>query len=144
MTGKELKSLVDAGITPVIEFTDAVEEFELRYEKGMKAYVTKVSAPDEDEIEILAEEKDFSKYNKTLEKPIWRKEYNGEYIYKFSELPDKKFNGSETIYDMLNEDTYNFVVLEDDKRINLFKQYQSENINISYVQWLENKVLEDD
>jgi hypothetical protein len=70
--------------------------------------------------------------------------YNGEYIYKFSELPDKKFNGSETIYDMLNEDTYNFVVLEDDKRINLFKQYQSENINISYVQWLENKVLEDD
>ena len=56
MTGKELRELVNKGMNPIVEFTESVEEIEERFDKGMRAYVTKVSYPDNSdcvEVEII-------------------------------------------------------------------------------------------
>jgi hypothetical protein len=141
MLGKELKEIVDGGVNPVIEFNEYINDLEARFEEGMKAYITNVNIVYEDEIEIIAEERDFAEYNKNIEKPIWRKEWNGEYIYKYSETDDAiRWNGTFKFYEMLNEELCNFSVV-DDSSLKLFRMYQENNNGISYVKWLENKVL---
>lgn len=141
MTGKELKELVDSGIIPMVEFTDLIEDLELRFEEGMRAYVTKVNIVYNNEVEILVEEKDLADYNKLLEKPIWRKETNGDYIYKFSELKNENFNGVVDFGEMLDEELCDCFVLDDEK-IKLFNKYKFETNNkISYMNWLEDIIL---
>lgn len=143
MKGKELRELVNSGINPVVEFTDTIEELEMRWEKGMKGYVFGVSEVDKGGcVLIKIEEREFVDYNKLIEKSIWRKDIDGEYIYKWSEVhkPHQYYSDYE-FYEEENKETYNIEIISDEK-LKLFKQYSIEKKdNMTYIEWLENKIL---
>jgi len=142
MTGKELRELVNKGMNPIVEFTESVEEIEERFDKGMRAYVTKVSYPDNSDcVEVTFEERDFSEYNKNIEKPNWYNNDTEKYDLKFSETKNAlNYKGVISFYEMENEELCNFQIVEN-KSLKLFSEYQNSNEQILYVKWLENIVL---
>jgi hypothetical protein len=108
----------------------------------MKAYIVYVGEPDKDQvITINIEERDFAEYNKSMEKATCKQNPRAsEYNSKWSDTwYGKDWNGKYTLYEMEDE-IINFKLL-DESKLQLFRQYQSENINKTYVEWLENKVL---
>jgi hypothetical protein len=144
MTGKKLRELVNSGINPVIEFTNDIDGLESRWNHGMRGYVVGVSLPDEDKcIAIKIDEKEYTDYNKKMEIANWRKEYGGEYIYKWSDIHKPyEYEEDYIVYIEDDKELYNFKILDDD-RVRIFNQYKSEieSDKISYVEWLENKYI---
>lgn len=143
MTGKDLREMVKKGINPIVEFNKYVEELETRLDEGMRAYITKVSQPDNSDcVEITFEEKDFTDYNKSIERPDWLNPKTNKYDLKFGEtIQAKSYKGLVTFYEMENEEVCNFRVIEDDS-LKLFHEYKNNNNDIPYIKWLENTILE--
>lgn len=142
MIGKELREMVSSGIDVIVEFTEQVEDMECRFEKGMRAYVTGVSLADSSNmVTVNFEEKEYREYNKGLEKSIWYNRQKNEYNLKWSEDEyNKNYEGKESLYEMENETIHNFFVVENESS-KLFNQYLKENSDKTYVQWLEEKVI---
>lgn len=142
MKTNELMELVNNGKAIPIVFNETIEDIEGRYEKGMKAYVVSASKEYNDTtIVFKTEEREFADYNKSIEQPVWLNSKTGTYDLKWSELDQKTTNADYEIWEESNADIFNFTILDENK-MGLFIQYKSENNQISYVQWLENKVLE--
>jgi hypothetical protein len=143
MTGKELRELVGKGITPIVEFTECVEELEERFTQGMRAYVTSVTFPDNEGIvEITFEENNFTEYNENIEMPIWYNYKTGKFDLKYKDTIEfKNYKGIVKFYEEGNEEVCNFKIIENES-LKLFNNYQAEkNSEITYIKWLENKVL---
>jgi hypothetical protein len=142
MIGKELRGMINKGIIPTVEFTKEIEDLECRFEKGMRSYVTNVSMVDKEGcVEVTFEEKDFSDYNKSIEKPDWYNEDTNKYDLKYSETKMASgYKGVVSFWEMEDDEIYNFVLIEDDS-LKLFKEYQDNNCEFSYVKWLEQELL---
>lgn len=144
MKGKELRELVNSGINPVVEFTEGIDELEMRWNHGMRGYVIGVSESDNaDCVTIRIDEKEYTEYNKQMEIADWRKENGGEYIYKWSDLnKPNEHEGDYNFYESENEELYDIKIVDDD-RVRIFNQYKSEieSDKMSYVEWLENKYM---
>lgn len=141
MKSKGIKELVDNGKIIPIEFTETVKDLEIRYDGGMKAYIVKAIQENEDTIIFKTEERDFAEYNKSIERPVWMNNKSGQFELKWSELEQKITEFDFEIWEATNEETFNFKLLNEETYA-LYLQYKSEESNLSYVQWLENKVIE--
>ena len=140
MTGKELMSFCNGKIVP-ISFTERIENLDSRFENCMKAYIVGISLLDDDEITIIVEERDFAEYNKSIEKPLWQNSETEKYDLKFSDsYYGERWTGTHTFYDCQDELCGNFTLIDED-RMRLFQQYQKEKSKLTYVGWLEDKIL---
>lgn len=132
MTGKEFLNIFQLGNEITIKFTKYIEELEEQFEVNMLATVVSVEIEDEDILVITVDESKYSKINKKLEKPIWT---NLNYQKTFSQLYMRK--DILQIYDSYEDSIKCFDIVNND----LINQYLLSNENISYTNWLENKVL---
>lgn len=141
MIGKELRDFCKGKIVAVV-FNSGIENCECRFENNMKAYIIGVGEPDRDDVvPIVVEERDFAEYNKSIESSIWLNNETGVFDLKYSDSYwGKDWNGKETIY-VMEDDVDGYFSILDDNKINLFKEYQGENSDLTYVEWLENKIL---
>lgn len=133
MTGNELYELYKKGTKITVRFTALIEELPLQFEEGMFAVIENVILNDE-EVLITVNEKDFN--NKNLEKACFK---NGdtEEFKRYSEL----FQRKETVsfYDDANHELANIEIISN---LELVEEYIKSNEKISYVQWLENLVMQ--
>lgn len=132
MTGKEFLNIFQLGNEITIKFTKYIEELEEQFEVNMLATVVSVEIEDEDILVITVDESKYSKINEKLEKPIWT---NLNYQKTFSQLYMRK--NIFKIYDSYEDSIKCFDIVNND----LINQYLLSNENISYTNWLENKVL---
>ena len=142
-TGKKLREYCRGKAVPII-FGESIEQLEGRFERGMKAYITGISEPDIDDlITIKIEEREFTDFNKSIETPVWKNEKTEVYDLKYSEWEyNKDWKGKDEIYDNEEVLSDNFTLLDNDK-VKLYNQYLEEKQNnLTYIEWLENKVLD--
>lgn len=138
MKGIDLIELCKGTKIP-IEFTEQIEELEIRFEEGMRAYLVGANE-DDDMVTLNVEEDDFAEYNKSIERPLWLDKDSREYNLRFSETNNNHWNGKQTLFDNTGELCGNFKILENSK-IRLFELYQVDHIredtSLSYIEWLE-------
>jgi len=140
MISNELMEIINTGKCVPVEMTKAVEDSEMRYGEGMRAYIIKAYEDNSGCIIFQTEEREFAEYNKSLEKPIWFNDKSGAYDLKWSELDQEVRDFDYQIWQDEKIELYSFKIL-DESRYNLFEQYKEEKSEISYIQWLEEKVL---
>ena len=142
MTGQELFDLIKKGIKPVIKFNKEIEDLDLQFDEGHFARIIDVKLLD-DEVEIIVSEKEYADYNKENEVPNWPSDNsvtgNVEYNLKYSDKHTRKEVIS--LYQMLTDEIYNFAIVESCYQ-ELLDEYLSTNRELSYVEWLQEKVLE--
>jgi hypothetical protein len=142
MKCSELREIINQGKPIIVEFTKSVEDIEERFDRGMRAYVTNIAKPDSYNCtEVFFEERDFSEYNKSLEKAGWRNPSTGAYDLKFSELSSSKdYSGCVSFYEMEDDELCNFFILEDSS-MKLFTEFKESKSKLNYVQWLESELI---
>ena len=140
MKTNDVMELVNSSKVLPVEFNKCIEDCEMRYEEGMRTYIISASKDDIDCIVFKTEERDFSEYNKSIEKPIWLNDKTGLYELKWSEL-DATYGKTEyEIWEDVDSDIYNFKLI-DNSKIELFNRYKESGSELIYVLWLENEIL---
>jgi hypothetical protein len=134
-----------------IQFQNAISEIESYFDTGMRATITSISTEnygDERVYFFVFDISKFTEYNKNKEirnyyddngKPIltateagYAPENNIGLVY-FSDFEDK----SSPMYRPLTD----YIKIISDERADLLKAYLSENVDVSYEQWLEQKLI---
>jgi hypothetical protein len=141
MLTTELMKIINSGKVIPVEFNAYVEDLEIRYEKGMRAYIVKANEDNGNCIIFKTEEREFADYNKELEQPIWRNDQTGLFELKWSELKSGIYDSDYEIWEDKDEELCNFEVIDSDK-LTLYNQYKNENTALTYLQWLENKLFQ--
>jgi len=141
MISNELMEIINIGKCVPVEMLKTIEDCEMRYEEGMRAYIVKANEDNGGCIIFQTEEREFAEYNKSVEKPIWFNSKSGTYDLKWSELEPHISEYDLQIWQDVDTEIYSFKIL-DDSKFKLFQQYKKENSELTYVQWLEEKVFE--
>lgn len=132
-----LKQMIDSGVYPRVRFTKTAEDIDWRWEEGMLGYAVAINMDGLD-CKIVVEEREFSEYNKTLEKYVWFGDGNEQVPYSQTRFY-KNWTGVETViesglfhyYFELTEDTSN----------GMFAEYLATGCKDKrYVQWLEEEL----
>lgn len=141
MNHKELISLYKSGKEIQVEFTAKILDQETRFEKGMRAYISGITEPDEEGMIIIQfEERGYKEFNKSMETPIYLTDKPGVYE-KFSDSKySRDFNGKVDVYEMDYLEMEKFTIIDDGSK-ELFQRYLKEGQGKSYVNWLESLVL---
>ena len=140
MLSNELMNYINNGNEVLVEINKCYEDFELRYEEGMKAYIVK-AIKDNIGICFKTSEKEFTEYNKLIEKPLWLNDKTGLYELKWSELKQNVTESDYYIWEDVDNEIFNFKIINSDEQINLYERFINEKSNLSYIKWLENKVI---
>lgn len=144
MTPKDLMKIVNEGKAIPIEIKEGCEELEIRYEAGMMTYIVSAYEIEKNIICFETEERDFIEYNKSIEKPVWLNRETDNYDLKWSDLNKKYNKGDYCIWEDasdIEDGFYNFKLLDDNK-LELYNQYLQSKSELTYVQWLEGRLLE--
>ena len=147
MKTNEIMEIVSTGKIIPIEFNKYIAEYENRYEKGMRSYIVNAYKSYDDNIVFGTEERDFSEYNKSIEKPRWYNNKTSLYDLKWSQLEEYLKNDNKSDYDVweeANKELINFKVIDeliDKNKIDLFNKYKEEKSELNYISWLEDELI---
>lgn len=145
MKVKEVCKMLDDGAIIPVQFKERINEFEGRYEKDMRTYLTgyKIDGDNADEYQVVifsTEQREYSESNKSIEKPIWWNDETRTYNLTWSESWIKE-NPNEDIYEnSLESEIETFETLNDESLV-LFNLYQQSNSDLRYVSWLEKQLV---
>ena len=140
MIGKELIELFNKGLRPLVKFTKEVEDLDLQFEEGMLAKIVDIKKSNcGDLYDIVFDEKEFNKYNIDLEKPCCANKYTFTYDSKWSEI--KKRYDRVTISIDVDDEVCNFEII-DDAYAELVREFLDSETDLTYVEWLQEKLLE--
>lgn len=144
MTGEELLNLYNKGIHPIVKFKEPILDLELQFEPEMLAKIVSIDKDNSSSglYRISLDESEFKSFNKKLEKPICYNKETNEYDLKWSEVQKRK--DIEIIYLDEDEKTFeleNFEIIPD-AYSELVSEYLDCNSELSYIEWLQEKLLE--
>ena len=142
LTGKKLLELYDKGIPIKVKFREAVLDLDLQFETNMIADIESIKKNRNGLYEIALNEHSYKKFNKSLEEPSCYNPDTDTFSLKWSEKNERV--DIVNLYideDELDNEIDNFEVI-DGPYVELIKEYGSQNTNLSYLDWLQEKVLE--
>lgn len=139
MTGLELYEKVKKGWNPTVRFTDSVGDSNSQYEEGMMGKVTSARFDTHDIIIFTIAEDRFAEFNKKQEKPVWYESPFSENCTTKSMLGGRK--ACDVVYEDADMELGNFEIVKDESLI-LYDEYCNDNPKMSYLSWLENRIIE--
>ncbi len=138
-TIKDLYEALLAGKRPVVTFTTGIEDKEDYAEGGMRARVLSATTPHADGVlQITFDFEEFAQHNVAFEKSTY---YDKQSNPVLTAREAGFYRPQDHMYFDLSEELGNLMVFEDDAAVKLFQSYKAENSGVSYVSWLERKVL---
>lgn len=138
MTGKELAQLVRDGIRPVVTFGKSVEDQESYLEAGMRGRLVGVLRDEHEYISLAVDLTEFDDFNRQYEKANY---YDKSGVARLTAREAGFYKPTESVY-MGPDDEVEVLVIEDADALKLYARYQTERGGKSYVQWLEQRVVE--
>lgn len=141
MKGIDILKLIEKGIHPIIKFNEEVEDLELQFDRNHMGRVINAFKNKFGEIEIVISEKEYNEYNKNIEQANWpsKKDYNASPTLKYSDEHTRK--EIETLCYCIDDEIKEFSLVEDCYK-ELLDEYLSSNSELSYLDWLQEKILE--
>lgn len=122
---------------PVIKFNDNVYYYtEDSVDQKMIARIKTMCIEDQESYKVVFDLNGYENHNKSVALVDWKDE-NGELTLTWFETKWYPNNGIITFY-VGNNDECPFEIVEENS---LFGEYVSLNLNISYIEWLESKVI---
>ncbi|WP_442636560.1 hypothetical protein [Rossellomorea marisflavi] len=138
MLVKDLYKIVRNGVKPVIEFNEGVYRWwEEAADPLMMAKVLDVEY-DENELRLLLDLKEFESYNRSVARFDWKDE-NGEAKLSWFDTIFYPKDGKAEFY--MPSDLEVSEVFKIKENSDLFGDYLKSKTNSSYVEWLEEQVL---
>lgn len=156
LTFKEVISLINAGIHPVITVTKKFADgTDLIYSEGMKTRVVGVTKDNDGGIELIFNSTEFDSFNRTIAKKEWynptTKKHDATYFEYYERKPGATVPFVESWffceYDIESGETekeFGHFEVEEGLNNSVFFLYQKDvacGCKMSYVQWLEDKVM---
>lgn len=155
LTFKELISLINAGAHPVIavtkKFADGADTI---YSEGMKTRVVGATKDNDGFIAFIFNSTEFDSFNRTIAKREWynitTKKHDATYFEYYERrglevpLTESWYFYISDIEDGSAEKEFGHFEVEDTKNDSVFFLYQKDvavGCKMSYVQWLEDKVM---
>lgn len=139
MTGLELYEKVKNGWNPTVRFTDSVGDSNSQYEEGMMGKVISARFDTHDIIIFTIAEDRFAEFNKKQEKPVWYENQFSENCTTKSMLGGRK--ACDVVYEDVDMELGNFEIVKDESLI-LYDEYCKDNPKMSYLSWLENRIIQ--
>jgi hypothetical protein len=142
MTGKELLKMFEDGKKITIRFTETIEQLEGMFQRNMVADVLSIYK-DGDELVLKVDQTKYYESNKQFDVPCWYNRDTGTYNLSYEDYckqSNSKVHMTEEVYDDYEGELYNFTVIEDDTK-ELYEKYLKESENNTYIEWLENIIL---
>jgi hypothetical protein len=135
LNGRAFIQLLSNGKRPIVVFEERVEALEVVVDGGMRGRAIGFEERGDGEILINFDIKEFEKYNVEFMKPTWQ-DRNG--VAKLTVLETEHYpkNGIESIYWNMDE-AVPFQVVDE---LPLYAEYLSSDVQIPYVEWLEEKI----
>lgn len=138
MTGKELAQLVSDGIRPVVTFTAPILDKEGYLEAGMRGRLVAVSNEHDDMFKLHVDLSEFDDFNRQFESANY---YDKDGVPRLTARESGFYKApKDEIYVDNNEDV-DFCVVEEPNRLALYELYRKAGDNLTYVQWLEDRIL---
>ncbi|MFW6226060.1 MAG: hypothetical protein ACOC3V_03805 [bacterium] len=145
MKTKELISLIDQGVKPIVKFTDKIYDIESA-DEGMMGRVIGYHDFDRWDVEnttvfFKIDMSEFVEYNKKVAKPTW-KDNSGEACLIWHDTKLYPKNHIEDICEMSTEkgEDAEFRLFEVVENSKYFEEYLSKDTNQDYVKYLEDKL----
>lgn len=143
MNFRNIAELVNTGKPVDVEFKEKIEDLESYPEKGMRATVTGAVIDHEEYdgdavIRLFVDYSKFDAENASLEAHNYY-DKNGEPTLTAREAGWYKIK--DTLYVMANDDAEAYLTILAKQTTELFEEYKASNSTLSYVAWLESKVL---
>lgn len=143
MTNKDIYNLVKSGVQPIVKIKNQNHLDATLWDNGMFGKVEHAEIEDGgtefETLKFWIREDGFRHINKSF---MSKNYYNEQKIPCLTYL-EAKFdippNGVDTVYVMSDDETFDL----ENKNI-LLKEYLEEKCDITYIKWLENKVLKND
>lgn len=143
MTGKELLKMFNDGKKITIRFTESIEEAEGMFSGNMMADIINIYR-DEDYLVLQVDQTKYYESNKQFDTPTWLNKETGAYDLTYSQHRGQygqKVRMTEEVYDNYKGELYNIIVIESETK-EIYQKYLDENTDKTYIQWLEDIVLE--
>lgn len=138
-TIKDLISLIDTGKRPIVTFGQGITKLEEIYpEPGMRARILRFEKEDYGSVKVHFEFDEFLSHNTPFE--------SANYFDKAGQptLTAQEagfYRPTEEIYFMVDDALDGLIAVESDAASALFESYRAEDSTLTYLQWLEAKVL---
>lgn len=138
MLGKELADLIASGARPVVTFTAHVLDMEIYLEPGMRGRLVSASHRHDGMFKLEVDLTEFDEFNKQFESANYFDKAGVACLTarEAGYYPE----GNESFYAMLDQPA-DYLALEDDSRLQLYRDYLASGSSLNYVQWLEDRVL---
>lgn len=138
-TIRDLLEALQNGKRPVVTFKDGISEKESYAEAGMRARIVGLSAPDRDGVlKLFFDFAEFDVHNTAFESANY---YDKNQKPVLTARQAGFYKPQDHMYFDLDEQLSELMVLEDPAATALFDAYKAEGSTLSYVAWLEHKVL---
>jgi hypothetical protein len=138
---KELKKLVQEGKRPVIKIKEEAQDYLMEnFDNEMIGKVIGIDTEfefDDKTYGFIVDMNNYEKHNRSVAQRVWS-DGRGGHSHTWFESGHYPKDGIETIYFPF-ELELPFEILEEN---GLMNEYINENLEITYLEWLENKVLE--
>lgn len=137
-TIKELCEAVIAGLRPVVTFMSPVEDCESYIETNMRGRIVGARISKDDVVSIKVELDDFAAHNKPFESSTYY-DKNGNPTLTAREAG--YYNSVEELYLEPTDLVSKIMTIDSDDQVKLFEEFKAESADVSYVSWLESKVI---
>lgn len=139
MLGRELHDMIVNGATPVVTFRPGVADKEGYLEAGMRGRFASVGPVRDDMFKVHVDLAEFDEFNRQFESATY---YDKDRVPCLTAREAGFYKGAkETFYVSLDEDVDLSCCVEAPERLQLFAMYKAAGVKMSYVQWLEDRVL---
>lgn len=138
MDGKTLRQLVTDGVHPVVTFTAAVLDKESYLEAGMRGRLVATSAGRNDMFKLYIDLSEFEDFNRQFESANY---YDKNGVPRLTAREAGFYTGpAEEIY-VGEDEEVDFCEIEEPHRLRLYEEYLKAAAKVTYVQWLEDRIL---
>lgn len=138
MKGKELAQMVADGIHPVVTFKAPVLDKEGYLEAGMRGRLVAISDEHDDMFQLHVDLAEFDDFNRQFESANFY-DKNGRACLTAREAG--VYKEPKEWFFVGNDDEIDFCEVEEAPRCALYAEYQKTASSLSYVQWLEDRLL---
>lgn len=138
-TIQDLIDLIKTGRTPIVTFGKGIDQKEEIYpEPGMRGRVVSATVDKDDVAKILFEFDEFKAHNTPLESSNY---YDKQGNPTLTAQAAGFYKPVDDVYFDLTEPLDGLLTVESDAAAALFETYKAESSPLTYLQWLEAKVL---
>jgi len=138
MTGEQIAQLVKDGVHPVVTFKAPILDKEGYLEAGMRGRLVAVSNEHDDMFKLHVDLSEFDEFNRQFESANY---YDKDRVPRLTARESGFYKEPKDEVYVGNDEEVDFCEVEEPNRLGLYEAYRKTAAALSYVQWLEDRVL---